>query len=146
MLKYSIIIPVYNRPFEVQELLESLTNQTFQNFEVLVVDDGSTITCEEIVKRFYQTLNIHYFFKNNSGQGFTRNYGYQKANGDYLIVFDSDCIIPSEYLYIVDDYLNHKYLDAYGGPDRASPCRSLPGTNPSSMHTRSLKVLPILLH
>jgi glycosyltransferase involved in cell wall biosynthesis len=121
MRKYSIIIPVFNRPQEIEELLESLTRQSYANFEVLVIDDGSSMTCEAVVNRFRDHLHLQYYYKENSGQGFTRNYGYKKASGDYFIVFDSDCIIPENYLEIVDEHLNKHYLDAYGGPDRAHP-------------------------
>ncbi|MBC7450397.1 MAG: glycosyltransferase, partial [Cytophagales bacterium] len=116
---YSIIIPVYNRPVEIRELLQSLTRQTYTNFEVLVVEDGSKDTCETIVQSFQNRLDVLYFFKENTGQGLTRNYAYEKANGDYFIVFDSDCIIPEHYLQSVENRLNSDYLDAFGGPDRA---------------------------
>ena len=120
MPKYSIIIPVYNRPIEVGELLESLTKQTFQDFEVLIVEDGSNERCEEDVKQYSEKLSIHYFFKENSGQGFSRNYGFERATGDWLVVFDSDCLIPENYFQLVDDYLKTNELDAFGGPDRAA--------------------------
>ncbi len=118
--KYSIIIPVYNRPHEIDELLESLTSQTYQNFEVIIVEDGSQKRCDHIVEKYVQQLNISYFFKINEGQGFARNYGYEKANGDYFIVFDSDCVIPSRYLKEVNTHLDKHYLDAFGGPDKAN--------------------------
>ncbi|OEK03424.1 glycosyltransferase [Roseivirga sp. 4D4] len=116
---YSIIIPVYNRPDEVRELLESLTAQTFKNFEVLIIEDGSRETCDKVVNNFSSTLDIHYYFKENSGQGFTRNYGFDKARGDYLVVFDSDCLIPSSYFETVEKFLEENKVDAFGGPDAA---------------------------
>ena len=116
-MKFSLIIPVYNRPDEIKELLESLLEQTYKNFEVVVVEDGSTLKCEEICKGFEQRLNLRYFFKPNSGQGFTRNYAFERATGDYLIVFDSDCLIPAHYLQTVYDSLQKNWLDAFGGPD-----------------------------
>ncbi|MGM0547093.1 MAG: glycosyltransferase [Bacteroidota bacterium] len=115
---FSIIIPVYNRPHEVDELLNSLTKQSYQNFEVLIIEDGSEDRCESIVERYSDQLNIKYYFKENSGQGFSRNYGFKRANGDYFIVFDSDCLIPSHYFETVNNYLQEHDLDAYGGPDR----------------------------
>lgn len=118
--KYSIIIPVFNRPIEVDELLESLTKQTFKDFEVLIVEDGSSERCEEVVNKYKERLTIRYFFKENSGQGFSRNYGFERAKGDWFLVFDSDCLIPENYLQIVDDYLKANPLDAFGGPDRAA--------------------------
>ena len=81
---YSIIIPVYNRPDEIKELLESLTKQAFTNFEVIIIEDGSTNTCDDIVNGYKDKLEISYYFKENSGQGFSRNYGFERAKGDYL--------------------------------------------------------------
>lgn len=116
---YSIVIPIFNRPNEIRELLESLTQQRFKNFEVIIVEDGSQIKCEEICNSFKEKLNIQYFYKENSGQGFSRNFGFEKAKGDYYIVFDSDCIIPENYFETVDNFLNENPLDAFGGPDAA---------------------------
>lgn len=117
--KYSIIVPVYNRPLEVEELLESLTKQTLKNFEVVLVEDGSSITCEKIFEKYVDVLHVRYFFKANSGPGPSRNFGFESAKGDYFIVFDSDCIIPPKYLEEVETFLNRNPLDAWGGPDRA---------------------------
>ncbi len=121
MPKYSIIIPVYNRPDEVQELLETLDGQTFKDFEVVIVEDGSTVDARSVVDDFKSKLNIHYFEKENGGQGFARNFGYERANGEYFIVFDSDCLIPSHYLQSVDDFLAENPVDAFGGPDASHP-------------------------
>ncbi len=118
---FSIIIPLYNRPQEIKELLESLTLQTYRDFEVLVLEDGSVNDAADIVKTFEDKLNVRYFVKKNEGQGFTRNYGFERAKGDYFIIFDSDCLIPADYLQIVNDYLKANWLDAYGGPDDAHP-------------------------
>jgi glycosyltransferase involved in cell wall biosynthesis len=117
--QYSIIIPVYNRPDEIDELLESLTSQTFKKFEVIIVEDGSSEKCDKVVENYIHELNITYYYKENAGQGFARNFGYKKAKGDYFIVFDSDCILPPDYMEIVNNALNNNYLDAYGGPDKA---------------------------
>ncbi|RYU94493.1 glycosyltransferase [Emticicia agri] len=119
MQKYSVITPVYNRPDEVRELLESLTRQTYKNFEVIIVEDGSTLKCEEVCRSFEKQLDISYFYKPNSGQGFSRNYGFERASGDYFVQLDSDAIIPERYFEIVDNYLSTHWLDAYGGPDAA---------------------------
>ncbi len=118
MCLYSIIIPVYNRPAEVDELLATLTAQTLTNFEVIIVEDGSTETCKGVVEKYTSQLTIHYFFKENEGQGFARNYGFKKAKGDYFIVFDSDCLIPANYLEIVDKSIEKEGWDAFGGPDK----------------------------
>ncbi len=118
---YSVVVPVYNRPQEVEELLESLVKQSFKNFEVIIVEDGSTLKCQLVVESFKSKLNIGYYFKENSGQGFTRNYGFEKAKGDYIIVFDSDCIVPEDYFQQVDEFLERNPVDAFGGPDKAHP-------------------------
>ncbi|SCW47505.1 glycosyltransferase family 2 protein [Mucilaginibacter sp. NFR10] len=116
---FSIIIPLYNRPQEIKELLESLTLQTYHNFEVLVIEDGSVNDAEVIVNTFTDKLNLRYFKKQNEGQGFARNFGFERAKGDYFVIFDSDCLVPLNYLRIVNDSLAKNYLDAYGGPDGA---------------------------
>ena len=118
-MRYSIIIPVYNRPDEVDELLNSLTQQTVHDFEVIVVEDGSSVTCEHVVKRYEQQLNIRYFNKPNSGPGQTRNYGAERSSGEYLLILDSDCILPPGYLAAIEEELKRQPADAFGGPDRA---------------------------
>ena len=116
--RFSVIVPVYNRPQEVEELLQSLTRQTYPSFEVLLVEDGSTVTSRSVFERYATQLNLHYFFKPNSGPGPSRNFGFERATGDYLVVFDSDCVIPSRYFETVVHHLQHEPLDAWGGPDR----------------------------
>lgn len=116
---FSIIIPLYNRPQEIDELLHTLTKQSYLQFEVLVIEDGSINGAEHIVKRYSDRLDISYYYKENEGQGFTRNYGFARAKGDYFVVFDSDCLVPEHYLEIVKDFLLEHQLDAYGGPDGA---------------------------
>lgn len=119
-LAYSIIIPVYNRPQELEELLQSLTKQTYvNNFEVIVVEDGSTQKSNEVVLKYSDILNVNYYFKENSGAGASRNFGMQQASGNYFIIFDSDCIIPPHYLEEVDKALTQNYTDAFGGADAA---------------------------
>jgi glycosyltransferase involved in cell wall biosynthesis len=116
---FSVIIPLYNRPQEITELLNTLTKQSYTAFEVLVIEDGSKLDAKEIVKSFEQYLDIKYFFKPNEGQGFARNYAFERAKGDYFIIFDSDCLIPADYLENVRNHLYNNNLDAYGGPDDA---------------------------
>ena len=116
---FSIIIPLYNRPQEVDELLHSLTKQSYLQFEVLIIEDGSTQDAKAVVAKYERALDIKYFVKPNAGQGFARNYGFERAKGDFFVIFDSDCIIPSDYLETVRDYLFEHNLDAYGGPDAA---------------------------
>lgn len=118
-MKYSLIIPVYNRPDELEELLESLTRQTVADFEVIVVEDGSQVASADVVAHYASTLPVHYYAKENEGPGQTRNYGARRATGDYLIVLDSDCVLPPGYLQAVDDELQREPADAFGGPDRA---------------------------
>ncbi len=116
---FSIIIPLYNRPQEIDELLHTLTLQTYTNFEVLVIEDGSKIDAKSIIDSYQNKLNLKYYVKENEGQGFTRNFAFKLAKGDYFIIFDSDCLIPADYLQKVSDHLNVNWLDAYGGPDAA---------------------------
>ncbi len=119
-MRFSIIIPVYNRPEELDELLDSIAAQEpFNDPEVIIVEDGSERTSNSIVKKHEQTLNIHYCFKKNSGPGDSRNYGMERASGDYFILLDSDCILPKNYLSIIDTALEQDYVDAFGGPDAA---------------------------
>jgi glycosyltransferase involved in cell wall biosynthesis len=117
---FSLIIPVYNRPGEIDELLESLCESDYKgDFEVVIIEDGSSEKCENIVKKQGSKLTISYYYKENSGPGDSRNYGMKKAKGDYFIIFDSDCIIPRKYLNEVDKALKQNYVDCFGGPDRA---------------------------
>ncbi len=117
--KYSFIVPVYNRPDEVDELLHSLTQQTFRDFEVIIVEDGSTVPCQQVCDRYLDKLTLHYYNKPNSGPGQSRNYGAERARGEYLIVLDSDVVLPDDYLKSVNDELLCEPADAFGGPDRA---------------------------
>ena len=118
-MKYSIIVPVFNRPDEVDELLESLTRQTFSDFEVVIVEDGSQVRCEDVVQRYSGRLDVRYFEKPNSGPGQSRNYGAERSRGEYLIVLDSDVVLPEGYLAEVDKELTENPCEAFGGPDRA---------------------------
>ncbi|KUJ60960.1 glycosyl transferase family 2 [Flavobacteriaceae bacterium CRH] len=117
---FSLIIPVYNRPDEVDELLESLSKSDYNEaFEIVLIEDGSSIPCKDVVMTYQGKLNIAYYFKENSGPGDSRNFGMRKARGDYFIIFDSDCIIPPNYLTEVRKELDIKYVDCFGGPDKA---------------------------
>jgi glycosyltransferase involved in cell wall biosynthesis len=117
---FSLIIPVYNRPDEIAELLQSLAVQVYQkNFEIIIVEDGSSVSCKDVVATYKSNLTISYYFKENSGPGDSRNFGMLKAKGDYFIIFDSDCIIPPQYLSEVDKALSLNFADCFGGPDKA---------------------------
>ncbi len=117
---FSIIIPVYNRPEEINELLESLILSDYKDqFEIVIVEDGSTVNCKEIIEKYNKKLEISYYFKSNSGPGDSRNYGMKRAKGNYFIIFDSDCIIPNDYLSKVKNQLQNGYVDCFGGPDKA---------------------------
>lgn len=116
----SIIIPVYNRPNEIKDLLESLMISVYnKEYEIVIVEDGSSINCREEIEKFNDKLNISYYFKENSGPGDSRNYGMKVAKGDYFIIFDSDCIIPKQYLSEVEKELTVNYVDCFGGSDAA---------------------------
>ncbi|WP_438961349.1 glycosyltransferase [Nonlabens sp.] len=117
---FSFIIPVYNRPQEVEKLLWSISNLDYDsNFEVVIIEDGSSVTCKDVCLRFRESVNISYHFKPNSGPGDSRNYGMRKAVGNYFIILDSDCILPQEYLKAARAALQEDYVDCYGGPDAA---------------------------
>ena len=118
-MKYSIIVPVFNRPDEVDELLQSLVGQTLKDFEVVIVEDGSEKPCKDVCDKYAGKIDLKYFMKKNSGPGQSRNYGAERANGEYLIVLDSDVVLPEDYLKAVDDELNSEPSDAFGGPDCA---------------------------
>ena len=131
-MKYSVIVPVYNRPDEVDELLESLSNQTQKDFEVIIVEDGSVKTCKDVCDKYADILVLHYYTKENSGPGQSRNYGAERAQGDWLIILDSDVVLPEGYLAAIDDSLQQRdgsfvatkepsLCDAFGGPDAAHP-------------------------
>lgn len=120
-MKYSFIIPIYNRPNEVDELLQSLTTQSLKDFEVIVVEDGSSIPCKDVVSKYEHYLNVAYYQKPNSGPGKSRNYGVERAQGDYVIILDSDVVLPKGYLQAVEDELSANPCDAFGGPDCAHP-------------------------
>lgn len=119
-MKFSFIIPVYNRPDEIDELLQSLTIQDYHNdFEVVIVEDGSSIPCQFVIDVYKDRLNISYFFKPNSGPGDSRNFGMRNAKGDYFLILDSDCILPPNYLLEVEKALQNDFVDCFGGPDKA---------------------------
>ena len=118
-MKFSIIIPVYNRPEEVKELLATLARQSFRDFEVLVVEDGSSIPCHQEVEAFSEVFPLRYFVKENGGPAQARNYAAERAKGEYLIILDSDCVLPDGYLSAVAEALRADQTDAFGGPDRA---------------------------
>lgn len=119
IMRYSVIIPVYNRPDEVNELLQSLVEQHYNDFEVIIIEDGSSVPCKTIADAYSDRLTIHYFEKPNSGPGQTRNYGAERSHGEYLLILDSDCIIPPGYFEAIEQELQNKPADAFGGPDRA---------------------------
>lgn len=118
--KLSFIVPVYNRPGEVEELLTSLTAQTDSDFELVLVEDGSDQDSKSVVDRFSDQLTIHYYFKENAGPSIARNYGIERAGGDYFLFVDSDCILPDHYVATVRNFLiDNPNIDAFGGPDKA---------------------------
>lgn len=116
--RFSVIVPVYNRVDEVEDLLKSLSAQTYKNFEVVIVEDGSTVRCEDAVKAV-SGVDVYYYYKENEGRSIARNYGLERANGDYFIFFDSDCVIPPGYFLTLAEELDANPVDCFGGPDSA---------------------------
>ncbi|MDE6484907.1 MAG: glycosyltransferase [Duncaniella sp.] len=117
--RFSVIVPVYNRIDEVDDLLASLAAQTVKNFEVIIVEDGSTAPAGEVVEKYASDLVVHYYFKPNEGRSIARNYGMERASGQYFIFFDSDCVIPPGYFATITRRLDGTPLDCFGGPDAA---------------------------
>ena len=117
--KFSIIVPVYNRPQEVEELVESLALQTDKDFQLVIVEDGSTLTCKSACNRFSNDVDIKYFHKSNEGRSIARNYGMERADGDFFIFVDSDCILPPDYIQNLKKSLEIDPTDCFGGPDTA---------------------------
>ena len=122
-MKYSIVVPVFNRPDEVDELLASLCSQTLTDFEVIIVEDGSKNPCKDVCDKYASILDLHYYDKENSGPGQSRNYGVERAHGEYVIILDSDVVVPAAYLTAVDSAISHQpsAIAAFGGPDAAHP-------------------------
>lgn len=116
---FSLIVPVYNRPDEIAELLESLKAQTDKGFEIVLVEDGSTVRCKEIAERYSGQFPLSYYYKDNEGRSIARNYGMQRAKGDYFVFVDSDCILPPEYFANLRHRLETDFADCFGGPDSA---------------------------
>jgi glycosyltransferase involved in cell wall biosynthesis len=122
-VNYSIVVPVYNRPDEVDELLESLCSQTLKDFEVVIVEDGSQKPCKDVCDKYANILDLHYYYKDNSGPGQSRNYGVEHANGDYVIILDSDVVLPEGYMMAINSQLSTYNFQpvCWGGPDAAHP-------------------------
>ncbi len=120
-MRFSVVVPVFNRPDEVNELLESLTKQTLKDFEVIIVEDGSSIPCKDVCSKYDDRLHIIYIYKENSGPGQSRNYGAERASGDFLLILDSDVVLPTGYIQAMADELDREDADAFGGPDRSHP-------------------------
>lgn len=119
MPRFSVIVPVYNRVDEINDLLESLSAQRCRDFEVIIVEDGSTEPCGDLVRSFAGKVDVRYFYKPNEGRSIARNYGIDRSSGDYLVFFDSDCVIPRDYFAILSAELDRQPLDCFGGPDAA---------------------------
>ncbi len=120
-MKFSVIVPVYNRPDEVDELLESLCSQTQKDFEVIIVEDGSKTTCKDVCDKYANILDLHYYYKENSGPGQSRNYGVERANGEYVLILDSDVVLPEGYMAATEKELSSEPAVAWGGPDASHP-------------------------
>lgn len=117
---FSVVIPVYNRPDELHEVLSSLVSQSFKDFEVIVIDDGSTISSRSVIERFQKNLTLTFLTLPNQGQGFARNDGMKAAKGSFFIILDSDVSLPLTYLEVLKKAIHERNLDAFGGPDAAN--------------------------
>ena len=121
MISISFVIPVYNRPDEIVELLQSIEQQGATDYDIIVVEDGSSQPCREAIAPYAERMPISYYYKDNSGPGQSRNYGAERATGDYIIVLDSDALLPKGYIDTVRRHLEAEPIDAFGGPDKAAP-------------------------
>jgi glycosyltransferase involved in cell wall biosynthesis len=119
MIDFSVIVPVYNRPDEIDELLGSLIDQSRKNFGVVLVEDGSSRPSNEVADKYSGQLSIKYIAKSNTGRSDSRNVGMQNASGKYFVFVDSDCIIPPDYFETLEKELKNNYTDCFGGPDKA---------------------------
>jgi len=109
--KFSIIIPTYNRADLISDTLNSLKQQQYENFEIIVVDDGSTDNTGEVVDAI-QNDKVFYFKKENAERAAARNFGIRKASGDYITFLDSDDILYPDALSIANEVINNmKYPD-----------------------------------
>ena len=120
-IKYSLIIPVFNRPEEIEDVLSCLVKQKYTNFEIIIAESGSTNTSESVVNSYKDRIDAHWYMYKNDGQGFTRNFGMTKATGDYFIILDSDILLDDNYIESINNHLETNWLDAFGGPDKAHP-------------------------
>jgi glycosyltransferase involved in cell wall biosynthesis len=118
---YSLIIPVYNRPQELDELLACIQLQEFRDFEVVVIEDGSTDDAAQIIEKYKASFDLAYYVKENGGQGFARNYAFERAKGNFFIILDSDALLEPTYLNEVDKAIKADNLDLFGGPDKDHP-------------------------
>ena len=102
----SIFTPTYNRGYILPELFHSLLKQTCQDFEWIIVDDGSTDKTSELIDVFIKKANfpIHYFYKKNEGKHIAINYGAEKAIGEWFFIVDSDDILPEKSVEIINKY------------------------------------------
>lgn len=119
MPRFSVIVPVYNRIDEVDDLLKSLSEQSCKDFEAVIVEDGSSQPCQDVIGKYADKVDVKYFFKENEGRSIARNYGLERATGDYFIFFDSDCVIPPDYFKTLSAALDRNPVDCFGGPDAA---------------------------
>lgn len=125
MMKYTVIVAVYNRVDEVQELLQSAEKLDFdrKNFEFLFVDDGSKDSFQQFIENYKSEsgLNIRAIYQENKGPGEARNNGMKNAQGEYFLYVDSDCMFPPHWLKEIDIEVVKNNFDAFGGPDTFHP-------------------------
>ena len=119
MPRFSVIVPVYNRIDEVDDLLKSLSEQSCKDFEAVIVEDGSSQPCKDVISKYADKVDVKYYYKENEGRSIARNYGLDRATGDYFIFFDSDCVIPPDYFKTLSAALDRNPIDCFGGPDAA---------------------------
>lgn len=111
-MKFSIIVPVYNAENWIARCLDSIQAQTFCEFEVIIIDDGSTDNSQNIIQRYCETdSRFKYFYFENSGVGITRSRGISLSSGDYLLFVDSDDSINPKLLESIVPYTMDNSID-----------------------------------
>ena len=101
MIFFSVIIPTYNRAHLITETVDTVLQQSYPHFEIIIVDDGSTDNTRQVMENKYgHEARVKYFYKQNEERGVARNFGLKQASGDYAVFFDSD------------DWMKRHYLDS----------------------------------
>ncbi|HJX71736.1 MAG TPA: glycosyltransferase [Bacteroidales bacterium] len=117
---YSVVLPTYGRPGDVEEFLDSLTRQEYNDFEILVVDATADDSVRQVAEKYLDKLKLNFIYKKGLGISESRNLGVKLSKGGFVVFIDSDCVVPPSYFTEIEKYLSLNKVDAFGGPDAAS--------------------------